>query len=77
MTFQNPLPEYERRSAIRVLREYKQSHLGTAELAQICGVTRQCVSNWRKRGKAPPADHELHMGPVWNRQTILNWLNLS
>lgn len=69
----HPLGEYERRSTIRALREYKQDYLGLAELAQVCGVQKNTCGNWRARGKLPPA-RELAMGPVWAKQIIFDWL---
>lgn len=70
----HPLPEYERRSALRAIHEYDKDYLGLYELAQICGVMKARAGMWRIRGKTPKADQELAMGPVWHRDTITKWL---
>jgi hypothetical protein len=43
-------------------------YYGTAEIAEICGVTRPAVSNWLVRGKMPKPTFRLHMGPVWDAE---------
>ena len=47
--------------------------LGTAELAERLGVSRELVSQWLKRGKLPEPDERLAMGPVWRESTISRW----
>lgn len=49
--------------------------MGISEIAQMAGVSRQVVSNWRTRSKNFPAPvAELSSGPVWLKEHIENWL---
>ena len=68
------MTEYQARSALRALREYKQEHLGLAELAQVAGVNKNTASNWRNRNRVPEADQKLASGPVWTKATVHAWL---
>jgi hypothetical protein len=43
---------------------------GVAEIARALGVEATLVAKWRERGKLPPADAELSVGPVWLAETI-------
>src|SRR6266566_4495111 len=48
--------------------------LGLSELADLLGVTRQTVANWRSRRRdfpTPVAD--LKSGPIWTRSGITKW----
>jgi chromosome partitioning protein len=48
--------------------------LGTAEIAELLGVTKQAVSNWRSRDEAFPSPvADLRSGPVWSRKEIVVW----
>jgi chromosome partitioning protein len=48
--------------------------VGTSELAEMLGVSKQTVSNWRVRmANFPSPAAELKSGPVWNRQEIADW----
>jgi hypothetical protein len=47
---------------------------GIAEIARALDVDRYLVAQWRQRGKLPPPDAELDMGPVWTHETIGPWL---
>src|SRR5258708_1562783 len=48
--------------------------VGTAEVAELLGVTKQTLSNWRSRGSSfPPPIAELRSGPVWKRDDIAAW----
>lgn len=49
--------------------------LGSRELAETLGVSKQLLSIWRKRGKLPTPIAELHCGPIWNKQDIDRWMN--
>jgi len=49
--------------------------LGVAEIAQALGISRQTAAQWHKRGKLPPPDAELAMGPVWKVETIEAFLD--
>ena len=49
--------------------------VGLSEVAEIAGVSRQAVVNWRARfSDFPPPVAELASGPVWTRDDIDNWL---
>ena len=43
---------------------------GLTEIARALGVEPVLVAKWRERGKLPPADAELSVGPVWLAATI-------
>ncbi len=49
-------------------------YLNSKDLAELIGVTRQSIYNWRKRGKLPK---ETWIGPRtqrWNKREFLEWL---
>ena len=50
-----------------------QEIMGTAEIGQLLGVTRQEVAQWKFQGKLPEPDHQLKATPVWNKKTLLDW----
>jgi len=43
---------------------------GITEIARELDVYPDLVSMWKKRGKLPPPDAVLAMGPVWTARTI-------
>lgn len=45
--------------------------MGLAEVAEYRGVSKQVISNWRKRGKLPEPLVQLAQGPIWSRETIV------
>jgi chromosome partitioning protein len=48
--------------------------LGLAEIAEIFGVTRQVVANWKARKPTfPKPVAELKSGPVWHYEAIVAW----
>lgn len=47
--------------------------LGLAELAARLGMPPATVRQWSRRGKLPPPDQQLAMGPVWTEATIERW----
>lgn len=48
--------------------------LGLSEVADLLGVSRQAVGNWRqRRGGFPPPRAELKSGPVWQQADIVGW----
>jgi chromosome partitioning protein len=48
--------------------------LGLAEIAEIFGVTRQVVANWKARKPTfPKPVVELKSGPVWQLEAIVTW----
>jgi chromosome partitioning protein len=51
------------------------SLLGISEIADIAGVTKQAVSNWRMRyDHFPRPIQDLQSGPVWDREKIETWI---
>jgi len=49
--------------------------LGITEIADLAGVTKQAVSNWRKRyDHFPRPLQNLQSGPVWEREKIESWV---
>jgi chromosome partitioning protein len=48
--------------------------VGTAEVSEMLGVTKQTLGNWRARNASFPSPvAELKSGPVWNRAEIAEW----
>lgn len=48
--------------------------LGLAEIAELFGVTRQVIANWKARKASfPDPVAELKSGPVWEQSTIVAW----
>ena len=47
--------------------------VGHAEVAEILGVSKQHLSVYIKRGKLPPTLQVLASGPIWTRQSILDY----
>ncbi len=47
--------------------------IGPGEIRGMFGVTAETVSRWQRTGALPPPDYTLAMGPVWRRDTILEW----
>jgi len=49
--------------------------LGISEIAELASVTRQAVTNWRKRFDDFPKPLQiLQSGPVWKKELIEEWL---
>lgn len=49
--------------------------LGISELADLAGVSKQAVSNWRMRyGHFPRPIQNLQSGPVWEREKVEAWV---
>ncbi|MGD0815930.1 MAG: AAA family ATPase [Verrucomicrobiota bacterium] len=49
--------------------------VGISEIAELAGVTRQAVNNWRGRYEDfPNPVQTLQSGPVWNREVIEQWV---
>jgi len=49
--------------------------VGIAEVADLAGIAKQAVSNWRLRHDHFPRPlQNLRSGPVWDRQQISNWM---
>lgn len=48
--------------------------VGVSEIAEMAGVSKQVVTNWRARSeKFPPPVAELRSGPVWSLRDIVTW----
>lgn len=49
--------------------------LGIAEIAELAGVSKQAVTNWRLRyDHFPRPIQNLQSGPVWDREKVQAWL---
>ena len=44
-----------------------------ALVAELFGVSKATVSQWRQRGLAPDVDVDLATGPIWLRETWIKW----
>jgi chromosome partitioning protein len=52
--------------------------LGLSEVADLLGISRQTVGNWRQRRQAFPQPlAELKSGPIWSREVIVEWAKLN
>jgi chromosome partitioning protein len=48
--------------------------VGTSEVAEMLGVSRQTLLNWRNGASGfPEPVAELKSGPVWQRETVIAW----
>jgi len=48
--------------------------LGLSEVAELLGITRQTVTNWRSRRRDfPEPTADLKSGPIWIRARIVEW----
>ncbi len=47
--------------------------VGPTEIADMFGVHVVTVDRWRRDGVLPPAEAALRRGPVWEKQTIVDW----
>lgn len=49
--------------------------VGIAEIAELAGVTKQAVGNWRLRYEHFPRPiQNLQSGPVWDREQVADWV---
>src|SRR4051812_31326833 len=49
--------------------------VGIAEIADLAGVTKQAVTNWRLRYDGFPRPiQDLQSGPVWDREQVSDWV---
>lgn len=52
-----------------------QKLVGISEIAELAGVTKQAVANWRQRfDHFPKPVQTLQAGPVWDTEVIADWL---
>lgn len=48
--------------------------VGVAEIAELVGVSKQVIANWRSRkADFPQPVADLKSGPVWSREAIVSW----
>jgi len=47
--------------------------VGTAELSELFGVSKQTISNWRAKETFPSPIAELKAGPVWDQASVISW----
>ena len=47
--------------------------VGPVEIAAMFKVHEVSISRWQRDGILPAPDATLRRGPVWMRQTILDW----
>lgn len=53
----------------------ESNFVGLSEIADMAGLSRQAVTNWRKRfDDFPKPAQTLQSGPVWNRDEVELWL---
>lgn len=53
---------------------YTLDLVGVAEIADMLGVSKQVIANWRSRkGSFPDPSVTLRSGPVWARDAIIQW----
>jgi hypothetical protein len=48
--------------------------LGSAEAAEVAGVSRSNFGVMRKRGQVPAPQVVLQCGPIWKRSVIEKWV---
>src|SRR2546423_3456364 len=49
--------------------------VGIAEIAAMAHVSKQVISNWRRRYEDfPKPIQNLESGPVWNKETVAKWV---
>ena len=55
--------------------KFDEELVGIKEIAEIAGLTKQAVANWRSRSSNfPEPIAELAAGPVFRRSQIRSWL---
>lgn len=48
--------------------------IGVSEAAELLGVSKQTLANWRsRRADFPPPIAELKSGPIWSRASVVAW----
>jgi chromosome partitioning protein len=53
----------------------KSDVVGVAEIAEMAGVSKQAVTNWRMRYDSfPKPIHDLQSGPIWDREKVEGWV---
>ena len=49
--------------------------IGVSEIANMLGVTRQAVSQYKFHGKLPDPIKVLAQGPIWDKEDIEDFIN--
>jgi hypothetical protein len=47
--------------------------IGLSEIAELFGVDKNVANGWRQRHDFPRPVHKLRMGPLWDKQEVLQW----
>jgi len=47
--------------------------IGLSEIAELYGVDTNTANGWRRRKDFPKPVHQLRMGPMWDKEQILEW----
>jgi len=55
------------------MRVTDQEYMGLAEVAEYLKVSKQFISNWRRRGRLPEPCAQLALGPVWKTAEIIEY----
>lgn len=51
----------------------QEDYISLAEISRMTGLTRTTVYSYHSRGKLPPPDRQLGIGPLWLVSTINSW----
>ena len=51
----------------------EDEYISLAEISRMTGLTRTTVYSYHSRGKLPPPDRRLGIGPLWLVSTIDKW----
>lgn len=47
--------------------------IGLSEIADLYGVDTNTANGWRRRKDFPKPIHQLRMGPMWDKEQVLEW----
>jgi predicted transcriptional regulator len=50
--------------------------IGVSEIADMLGVSRQQVSQYKFHGKLPAPEKVLAQGPIWDKETIIDFISV-
>lgn len=56
-----------------MIRQVTHHLVGVAELAARWNISKQAVTNWRRKGLLPAPDVVLNATPVWREEDITAW----
>ncbi|QDP60661.1 MAG: hypothetical protein Unbinned1469contig1000_40 [Prokaryotic dsDNA virus sp.] len=51
--------------------------LGIKEIAQLTGLKEQTIRQYKSDGKLPDPDAVISGNPLWNKVSILDWVELG